>query len=171
MSRWPREQEGQNSASIVSKSLSWRSAESWKNRLYRKTEQQPDEFYVKTSAMSLTVLLYSIYSENSRRFANSSKALENKRKYMRNYETRAFETDDFHVKIYINQNIQRAAVFGLIFALLPRPVVLFAMTRKAARLSDPVRLQSSRGQTILVISETRPEIERLAHARFSFQVE
>lgn len=121
--------------------------------------------------MSLTVLLYSIYSENSRRFANSSKALENKRKYMRNYETRAFETDDFDVKIYINQDIHRAAVFGLIFAFLSCPVVLFAMTREAGRLSDPVRFQSSRGQPILVISETRPEIEPLPHARFSFQVE
>lgn len=171
MSRWPREQEGQNSASIVSKSLLYRRAESCKNRLYRKTEQQPDEFYAKTSTMSLTVLLYSIYSENSRRFANSSKALENKRKYMRNYETRAFETDDFDVKIYINQDIHRAAVFGLIFALLSCPVVLFAMTREAGRLSDPVRFQSSRGQPILVISETRPEIEPLPYARFSFQVE
>ena len=143
MSRWPREQEGQNSASIVSKSLSWRSAESCKNTdSTEKRSNNTTNSTRKRSTMSLTVLLYSIYSENSRRFANSSKALENKRKYMRNYETWAFETDDFDVKIYINQNIHRAAVYSVGYSRSFR-VLLYSLRWHAKLVDYRIQFDSS----------------------------
>lgn len=79
------------------------------------------------------------------------------------FRDRRFRCKNIHKPEYTPSR----GIFGWIFALLPCPVVFFTMTRKAGRLSDPVRYQSSRGRPILVISETRPEIEPLPHTLVS----